>query len=133
MSKKAKKAKDWSFKHYVVWLKNRTITHVLPEGKTPYEMLYHKKPNMRKLHEWGNQAWVHTPNGTKLDGCSKIGRWIGYDEISNGHRIYWPNKCSITVERSIKIFNDDVVFPSNPIAKLIQGENNLTSENSRNR
>src|SRR5271168_1028759 len=96
-------------------------------------MLYHKKPNMRKLHEWGNQVWVHTPSGTKLDGRSRIGRWIGYDEISNGHRIYWPDKRSVTVERSIKFANDEVVFPSNPIAKPIQGESSWTSENSKNR
>ena len=108
--------------NHVVWLKNRTTTRALPEGKTPYEMLYDKKPNMKGLHEWGNQVWVHTADGTKLDGRSKIGRWIGYDEISNGHRIYWPDKRSVTVERSIKFANDDVIFPSNPIAKPIQGE-----------
>ena len=27
---------------HVVWLKNRTTTHALPEGKTPYEMMYGK-------------------------------------------------------------------------------------------
>ena len=82
----------------MTWLKNRTLTHALPEGKTPYEMLYNEKPDMKKLHEWGNEVWVHTLDGTKLDGRSKIGRGIGHDEVSNGHRIYWPNKHSITVE-----------------------------------
>ena len=36
-----------------------------------------------------------------------------------------PNKCSVTVEQSILIVNDDVVLLSNPIAKLIQGESRL--------
>ena len=86
---------------HVVWLKNRTVTCGLPEGKMPYEMLYDKKPSMSGLYEWGNKVWIHTLGGSKLDGHAKIGRWIGYNDISNGHRIYWANKCSITVEQSI--------------------------------
>jgi hypothetical protein len=91
-------------------------------------MLYNNKSSMR---EWGNQVWVHFPSGTNLDGQSKIKRWISYDEISNGHRIYWPDKCSVTVEQSIKFTNDNIVFLSNLIAKLIQGENNSTNENPK--
>lgn len=62
-------------------------------------------------------------NGTKLDGRSKIRRWIGFEEISNGHRVYWPDKHSLTVGCSIKFANDDVIIPSILIAKPIQGEN----------
>jgi hypothetical protein len=87
-------------------------------------MLYHKKPSLKNVHEWGSHIWVHTLDGTKLDGRSKIGRWIGFEEISNGHQIYWPDKCSVTVKCSIKFVNDEAVFLSNLIAKLIQGENN---------
>ena len=54
--------------NHAVWLKNRTVTQGLPDGKTPFEMLYGKKPNLRKLYEWGNQVWVHTLGGSKLDG-----------------------------------------------------------------
>ena len=49
----------WAITH-VVWLKNRTITQSLPEGKTPYEMLYDKKPSMSGLYEWRNNVWIHT-------------------------------------------------------------------------
>ena len=54
--------------NHVTWLKNRTLTRALPERKTPYEMLYNKKPDMKELHEWENEVWVHTLDGTKLDG-----------------------------------------------------------------
>ena len=94
-------------------------------------MLYHKKPDMKELHKWEKQVWVHTPSGTKFDGRSKIGRWIGYDEASNGHKVYWPYKHSVTVEQSIKLVNDSEILPSNSIDMLIQQENDLT--NSRNR
>ena len=65
---------------------------------------------------------IHTLGGSKLDERAKIGRWISFNEISNGHRIYWPNKCSVSVEWSIQIVNDNVVLLSKPIAKLTQGE-----------
>ena len=71
-----------------VWLKNRMATHVLPNGKTPYEMLYSKKPNLAGLREWGMKVWVHDASGMKLDGRSGIGRWIGFKEASNTHHIF---------------------------------------------
>jgi len=70
---------------HAVRLKNRTPTRALPDGKTLYEMLYSKKPNLSQLEEWGGKVWVHTLEGTKLDSRSKKGKWIGFDEVSNGH------------------------------------------------
>ena len=91
-----------------VWLKNRTSTCSLPEGKTPYEMLYNEKPNLKNLHEWGSAVWVHTTTGTKLDGQLKTGKWIGFDETSKGHCIYWPKRRNVTIERSLLV----LLFPS---------------------
>ena len=97
---------------HVVWLKNRTPTRALPDGKTPYKMLYNKRPNLGHLKEWGCKVWVHSMEGLKLDGRSKVGKWVGFDEPSNAHRIFWPEKCSITVERSVKFDDtDDVLVP----------------------
>jgi hypothetical protein len=109
--------------NHIVWLKNRTITCALPDGKTPYKMLYHKKTSLKNVHEWESHIWAQILDGTKLDGRSKIRRWIGFEEIINGHQIYWPDKRSVTVKCSIKFVNDEAVFLSNPIAKLIQREN----------
>ena len=85
-------------------------------------MLYGKRPHLGNLREWGSEVWVHTTEGTKLDGRSKIGKWVGFDEISNGHRIYWPDKCSVTVECSIKSANGDMIIMSIPVVQSIQGE-----------
>ncbi len=30
------------------------------------------------------------------------GRWLGFDEISSGHRIYWPDERKVSVERSVQ-------------------------------
>jgi hypothetical protein len=58
---------------HAVWLKNGTPTRILGE-KTLFEVLYRRKPDLGGLKEWGNEVWVHTMAGTKLDGRSKIGR-----------------------------------------------------------
>ena len=108
--------------NHAVWLKNRMPTHALPKGKTPYEMLYGKKLDLNHLWEWGCKVWVHTLSGTKLDGRSKIGKWVGFDEPSNAHHIYWPEKCSITIEHSVKFDNGDMIIPPIPSALHIQGE-----------
>ena len=52
-----------------------------------------------------------------------LAHWIGYDKESpHAHRIYWPEKHSITVERDVKLTTDTVtvymlpVLPSTPPA-----------------
>jgi hypothetical protein len=60
------------------------------------------KPDLSNLHPWGCRVHVHDTSGSKLDGRSKIGRWVGFDEESKTHRVYWEGKRSITVERSVK-------------------------------
>ena len=86
-------------------------------------MLYHRKLTLNNVQEWGSQVWVYT-----LDGRLKIGRWIGFKDISNGHQIYWLDKRSVTIEQSIKFINDEVIFSSNPIARLIQGEKQVMNQ-----
>jgi hypothetical protein len=85
---------------HATWLKNRTSTKAL-NGQTPYEAMTGKKPNLAGLHVWGCRVWVHDTSGTKLDSRAKEGRWMGFDEQSKGHRVYWPGKRIVTVERSV--------------------------------
>jgi hypothetical protein len=90
---------------HAVYLKNRTPTIALDE-QTPFEAFFGKKPNLEGLHEFGAKVWVHNAKGSKLDGRLVIGCWVGFDETSSGHRIYWPDKHSVSVERSVKFDND---------------------------
>ena len=114
--------------HHAVWLKNRTTTRALPKAKTPYEMMYGKKPDLSGLREWGTKVWVHDTSGSKLDGRAKIGRWVGYDEESIGaHRIYWPEKKSISIERNVKFDDNDVLMPS---AQPLEGEKEIVKRQS---
>ena len=54
---------------------------------------------------------MHDTSGSKLDGRAKEGRWVGIDEESRGHRIYWPGKRLVTVERSVRFVPDEVNVP----------------------
>ena len=75
---------------YVVWVKNRSATRAL-DGKTPYEMLYGKKPNLGDLPHWGAKCCVLDQSGSKLDDCACKGYWIGFDAESTAHCIYLPD------------------------------------------
>ncbi|KAI0349163.1 hypothetical protein OH77DRAFT_1415499, partial [Trametes cingulata] len=72
-----------------VYLKNRTPTRAL-DGKTPFEAFWGWKPNLAHLHLWGCRVRVHAPGGSKLSGRAEEGRWVGFDEESDAHRVYWP-------------------------------------------
>ena len=52
---------------HAVYLKNRTSTKAL-DGKTPFEAFHGTRPNLYGLPEFGCKVWVHTMEGSKLDG-----------------------------------------------------------------
>jgi hypothetical protein len=99
---------------HAVYVKNRTWTQSL-NNTTPFELLTGAKPDMSNMHVWGSRVWVHDTNGTKLDGRVKEGRWVGFDEESKGHRIYWVEKRSVTVERSVKWLPEEVGIGGVPL------------------
>ena len=82
----------------------------IPFGKTPYELVTGKKPNLLELRKWGCLVWVHDKTGSKLDGHTKEGCWVGFDEKSKGSRVYWPEKHTVTVECSITFTSPVVVL-----------------------
>ncbi len=87
---------------FAVWLKNHTSTRVLG-NVTPYEHLYRDKPNLGGVPEWGQRVWVHSAAGSKLEAHALEARWVGFDSDStHAHRMYWPSKNSVSVERNIK-------------------------------
>jgi len=60
------------------------------------------------MNVWGSRVWIHSDGGTKLDGRVKEGWWVGFDDESKGHRIYWEGKWSVTVERSVRFVPNEV-------------------------
>src|SRR5271168_88594 len=98
--------------NHAVYLKNRTGTKAL-DGKTPFEVFYGLKPNLKGLPEFGAHVWVHNPDGMKLNGRAVARRWVGFDEDSSGHRVYSPITRTVAIERSVKFdsSNEDVYLP----------------------
>lgn len=73
---------------HAVYLRNCTWTHTLG-NTTPYKVLTNRKPNLASIQPLGCKVRVHDTNGSKLDGQSKVGRWMGFDDKTrDGHRIY---------------------------------------------
>ena len=100
----------------LIYLRNQTWMQTIG-NTTPYELLNGKKPNLEGLQLWGCKVHVHDTSGSKLDGHSRVGRWMGFDpDTKDGHRIYWPEKRAVSVERSIKFnFTNGVVIRVPPL------------------
>lgn len=41
---------------------------------------------------------MHDTSGSKLDSRAAEGRWVGFDEDSFAHRVYWPEKRAVSVQ-----------------------------------
>src|SRR5882762_2345298 len=89
---------------HATWLQNRSPAQAL-DGKTPYEMMHKRKPNLAGIQEFGAAAYVKDLKAGKLDARARLGRFVGYDSESKGFRIFWPGKRSVTVERNV-VFNE---------------------------
>ena len=102
---------------FAVWLKNRTSTRALG-NVTPFERLYGSKPDLGGVPEWGQRVWVHNDKGSKLDARALEARWVGFDRDStHAHRIYWPDKQRVSVERNIK-FVPSMVTVYSPYSRV---------------
>ena len=114
---------------HAVYLKNCTWTCTIG-NTTPYKILYGRKPNLGNLHPWGCKVRVHREVDSKLESCSFVGRWMGFDEeTKDGNRVYWPEKRKVRVERNVK-FNveaEEVVVGSLPLEGEIQDNERLTT------
>ena len=95
---------------HTTWVKNRTSTRRLGK-KTPYEMLYQRKPNLENIPVWGCRVKVHDTSGMKLDMRAR-----------DGHRIYFPDRGIIGVERSVAFEQRERAVPVMPLTASMQGE-----------
>lgn len=87
------------------YLKNRTITNTI-ENKTPFEILFKKKPNIKNLKLYGSKVFVRVPEikrNSKWDRKADSGILVGYE--SNGYRILVGNK--IIISRHVEIVEND--------------------------
>lgn len=109
---------------HAVWLKNRTSTKAL-DNCTPYEVVYKSKPDLSNVPEWGCKVWVHDTSAGKLGARAKVAYWVGFDMQSNGHHIYFPEKRTVKVERSVSFSqsnSSEIPIPVDDDGPWLEGE-----------
>ncbi|CAB0042859.1 unnamed protein product, partial [Trichogramma brassicae] len=86
----------------VTYVLNRTSTSSV-KGKTPFELWYNKKPNLKELHIFGQEVYSHIPKiqRRKWDAKAKRGFFIGYEDNTKGYRIWHPHTGKIEIARDV--------------------------------
>lgn len=71
--------------------------------KSPYEMLYNEKPNVKDFKVFGSICYVHIPDSqrTKLDAKARKCIFIGYDERKKGWKCMDPETGKCKVSRDV--------------------------------
>ena len=117
---------------HAVWLKNRTWTRALLSGVTPYELVMGDTLVLCDIPEWGSIIWVHDTSSGKLGVHANEGRWVGYDLNSDGYRVYWKDRRTVTVECNVVFSKGDLPRIEDLIVEGItdepEGESNEEKE-----
>ena len=111
---------------HACWIQNRTPTRAL-DGKTLYEMMTGRKPNLTGIQCFGAAAYIKLKNAGKLDKRASKGHFVGYDNESKGYQIYWPEKHVVSVEHNV-IFNPGDLFKE-PVEIMNKEEQNKVLQN----
>ena len=85
---------------------NRSPTKTL-DGKTPFQALNGKKPNVNHLWVFGCSAYIHVPKDErkKLDPKAKKCIFLGYGTSRKGYRLYNWKTSGIIHSRGV-VFNE---------------------------
>ena len=82
------------------YIRNRCFNSRL--GKTPFEALTGKRPNLGNMHVFGSTCFAYVQNAKKLDARSKRGIFVGYDRESPAYLIYYPDVNKVERVRCVK-------------------------------
>ena len=86
------------------YLKNRSLTSSVKD-RTPYEVVFGKKPNLSHVRVFGCDAYVHVPKEKrgKLDNKFKKNIFVGYKKGVKGYKPW-------NLESNTIVYSRDVVF-----------------------
>lgn len=85
-----------------VYVLNRTGTSPI-KNKTPYELLYKKKPVIDHLRIFGSTVYTHIPKQRrkKWNVKAKKGILVGYCENTKGYRVWIAEEKAIEIARDV--------------------------------
>lgn len=91
------------------FIRNRIYcTAASEKGKTPYEIIMRKKPDIGFIRTFGSKCFVHIPKQKqrkKFEGRAKVGILVGYDR-GNCYRVFIPHEKRTVVARDVRIHED---------------------------
>ena len=90
------------------YLLNRSLSST--NKVTPFEIWYHRKPDVSHLRVFGSVAYAHVPDALrkKLDPKAVECRMVGYSETSKAYRLWNPNTRRVILSRDV-IFQEETV------------------------
>ncbi|KAJ8566600.1 hypothetical protein ON010_g6522 [Phytophthora cinnamomi] len=107
-----------------IYIKNRLPSPKSPD-KTPFEIVYKSKPNVKHMRIFGCKAYVLTPKEKRLkwDPKAREGIFMGYEERSKAYRVYDIEAGQVVISRDVTF--DESSFDD---SKAAEGEevNRLT-------
>ena len=86
-------------------------------GRTPFELLTGKKPDLSNMHTFGSVCYAYEQNKTKLDARCKKGVFVGYDRYSPAYLVYFADINDIKRCRCVKFIDakTDLEVPEQPV------------------
>ncbi|RAW22074.1 hypothetical protein PC110_g21488 [Phytophthora cactorum] len=84
------------------WIINRIPN--LANVKTPYEIIYHTKPQLKNMKVFGALGYAHTPDKKcrKLDAKAFKCRFMGYEDGVKGYRVQNEETGKVQIVRTVK-------------------------------
>ena len=100
---------------HAAYVRNRCFNARL--GKTPFEAVTGKKPNVGKMHRFGSQCFALVDEKKKLDARSEEGVFLGHDRDSPAFIVYFPDQNKMRKVRCVRFTErfvqeeDSVLYP----------------------
>lgn len=96
------------------YLKNRTPTNANSDFKSPFEVLFHRRPELHHLRVIGSMCYTHKTGriAGKLEERSSEGLLVGY-ESNNIFRVFDPSTNKVIRARDVVIREETQNTPSN--------------------
>jgi hypothetical protein len=83
--------------------------HPITDYKTPFEILFNYKYDLKKLKVWGCDAHVllEPKQQTKIGSRTWTGIFIGFDRATSSYRIIRPSDRRVIATRNVQYFAED--------------------------
>ena len=104
-------------------IRNRLYTSACNfEGKTPYEVVLKKKPDLSYIRMFGCKAFVHIPKEkragkSKFEDRARIGILVGFTH-GNAYKVYFPDLNKFQISKDVTFDESCSILPSDTNATV---------------